>query len=422
MGDSTILRTLAKVRFRLTAAHAVETGLRAALYAAALAILTIAASDAVYSVLPAWYRDFAYPFAPLALVPSAFLAGAALRLARPVSLRDAAIYLDRQAGLLERVSTAYELIRRGDPDAGLGQLVCDEARQICTDFRPSAIRYTSRAAPLARYLVAAILICGAALFLPPYKTDAFLRAEARQSAGLAAADTLHEQISRVAVNPQTDRELAALLQQAERAAEALRNSPDAADPARAELERVKGELEKLKTKREAASKSAVGATPGSTQADNSTPSATNHAAVPGAAPDAGKTSAVTAAPGQVSPTAGSTDEAKLTKAIDTLNHILQLLPPPDPTAAGSPATGAATSASAPARSDAAPSPWAKLYSPRAAPPPSTIAANHSQGTGPTETVSSLPANNSKPERPADDSRLPDDLRDLARKYFSGDQP
>ena len=420
MGDSTILRTLAKVRSRLTAARAVETGLRAALPAATAAFLTMAASAAVYSFLPAWYRELAYPFAPLVLVPAAFLAGAVLRLARPVTLHDAAIYLDREAGLLERVSTAYELSRRGDPDTDLGQLVCGEARQICHDFRPSAIPYTRRAAALARYLVAALLICGAALFLPPYKTDAFLHTEARQAAGLAAANALREQVDRAAVNPQTDPKLAALLTQAEQAVEKLRSSPDAADPARAELERVKDELEKLRTQRDAASKSAAGATPGSTQTDNAAPPVTGSATVPGAAPDSGKTSAVPAAPGQSNPTAGSADDAKLTVTIDTLNHILQLLPPPGPPAAGSPATGAATSASAPARSDVAPSPWAKNYDTRPAPAPSAVAANH--GQSPQVPASDLQAKPAQPGQPFDDSRLPDDLRELARRYFSGDQP
>ncbi len=420
MGDLTILRTLAQVRLRLTTARAVETGLRAALYAAAAAVLIVTASAAAYSFLPAWYRAHAYPFAPLALIPAAFLFGAALRLARPVSLRDAAIYLDRQAGLLERVATAYELSRRSDPDSGLGQLVCEEARRICSDFRPSAIFYTRRAAPLARYLAAMLLVYAAALFLPPYKTDAFLRAEARQNGTLVAVTELNQQVAGVDANPKTDPKLAALLQQAERAVEASRNHPEAADQARTELEHVKRELEMMnKTKPETPAKTAAGATAGPPQADNATSSSKNTTTVPGAAGEVGLASAVPAVPGQAGPAAGSTDQTKLAAAIETVNRILQNLPPPAGDSYA--ASGDANSAASPARSDSAAGPWAKIYNTRPAPLSSAVpAASH--GAGPPATAPDLASGPEKSVRPNDYSRLPDELRDLARKYFSGDQP
>lgn len=414
MDDSTILQTLARVRFRLTAARAVETGLRAA----AATVLILAAGAAAYSFLPAWYRAFAYPFAPLLLIPAAFLCGAALRLARPVTLREAAIYLDRQAGLLERVATAYELLCRQDRDSGLGQLVCDEARQICCDFRPADIRYSRSAAPLARYLAAAILVCTAALFLPPYKTDAFLRDQNRQAGALAAAGELSLLAAAPAANSQADPQIAVLLNQAEQAVETLRNHPEAAASAKAELEHVKNELEKLKNQREATAKSAGGQTP--PDANSKT---TNTPTVPGAAPDSGNSTAIHAVPGQSSPAAGSTTDTKLAAAIDVLNRTLQQLSPPGPPAAGSNASpGAAAYSAAPARSDSAAGPWATIYQSRSAALPFPATAGHGPSAGPPPLVTELPGGPPASSRHLDDPRLPDDLRDLARKYFSGDQP
>ncbi|NIA21194.1 MAG: hypothetical protein GWP05_04300, partial [Anaerolineaceae bacterium] len=156
MSDREIVRTLRQVRRRLMTVRAIESGLSLMLYGAGLAVVAVAASALFYSILPEWYP---WPWAPMVLVPLAFVIGLVLRLARPVTLRDAAIYLDRRAGLKERVSTAYELSREGD-NSPLAGLVYGQALEICRRFRPRMIKYSRRLRWEVRYLAVALLACG----------------------------------------------------------------------------------------------------------------------------------------------------------------------------------------------------------------------------------------------------------------------
>jgi len=247
MADREIVRTLRQVRRRLMTVRAIESGLRLMLYGAGLAVVAVAVSALAYSILPEWYP---YPWAPLALIPLAFVLGLALRLTRPVTLRDAAIYLDRGAGLKERVSTAYELSREGD-DSPLAGLVYGQALQICRRFRPRMIKYSRRLRWEVRYLAVALLACGAILFLPPYKTQAVRAREAYEARSRKTAKELKNHIRIIKKEIEADEELQALLKKAEEEADKLARAK--MTPARpfADLNLLKGEMKKLQRKREA---------------------------------------------------------------------------------------------------------------------------------------------------------------------------
>lgn len=186
MSDTMIARTLHQVRRRLTAVRAVETGLRWMLYGTVLAALGVGLSALAFSFLPAWYP---YPWGALGIIPLAFLIGCGRRLARPYSLREAAVYLDRRAGLDERVATAWELMSQGDASE-LGGLVREQAVEVCGRFRPGMISYTARLQDEARYLVVALAACGAVLFVPPLRTEAYAERQAQQARTEAAREQL----------------------------------------------------------------------------------------------------------------------------------------------------------------------------------------------------------------------------------------
>jgi hypothetical protein len=249
MADDTIRRTLHQVRRRLLAVRAVESGLRWTLYGTVLAALGIAVSALVYSFLPAGY---VHPWTPLLAIPLAFLLGVGLRLARPVTLRSAAIYLDRRAGLEERVATACELLKRGD-EAPLGRLVCRQADEVCRKFRPGMIRYTRRLGRDARYLVVALVACGAMLFVPPLKTQGYRDRERYQARREAALEQLEEFMRPIRPKEfEGDERIRELMRQMEQAGEELRNaSAMAPETDLAALSRLRQELEDERARREA---------------------------------------------------------------------------------------------------------------------------------------------------------------------------
>ena len=223
-GPELMVRTLRRVRRRLVAARAVESGLRWALYGSALACAAIVLGALCFSFLPEWY---VHPWGPLVLPPVGFVVGVVVRLARPTALRDAAIYLDRRAGLQERISTAYELARAGDTSP-LAELVRRQADQACRRFHPGLIRYSRRLQRDARYLAAALMACGALLLLPPLKTQGYLQRQLNLARRQEAARLLQPVLPR-AQQPgaEADARLTELMNETRRLAEALRRSPSA---------------------------------------------------------------------------------------------------------------------------------------------------------------------------------------------------
>lgn len=246
MADRAILRTLHQVRGRLTAVRAVESGLRWMRYGAMVAALVVALSALVFSFLPEGYP---YPWPPLAVIPLAFALGVAVRLLRPPTLRDAAIYLDRRAGLEERVATAYELEQRGD-DSPLGNLVRDEAMTICRRFRPDTIRYSRRLARDARYGVVGLVVCAAVLLVPPLRTEGYRQRELQRQRGRAAIARLREFIKQVPRREaDTDPQLEKMRQEINAAlAKMARASAATPDRNFAELNRVAAGLRKQRAR------------------------------------------------------------------------------------------------------------------------------------------------------------------------------
>ena len=246
-----ILRTLRQVRRRLISVRALESGLRWMLYGAALAALAIALAALVFSVLPAWARA-AYPYGPLVLIPLAFIVGAGVRLVRPVTLLDSAIYLDRRAGLEERVSTAFELIRAGD-DAPLAALVQQQAVGVCNAFRPGMISYTRRLHRDTRYLVVALVACAALLWLPPLRTEGYIRAEQHQARRDAAARQLKEFLHPIRKKElDRDERLSELMKELEKTVDEFRRgSATAPERDLAALNRLRTELQKELARAEA---------------------------------------------------------------------------------------------------------------------------------------------------------------------------
>jgi len=248
MADREIIRTLHQVRRRLMVVRAVEDGLRWALYAVAAAMLVVAASALAYSWLPSWY---VYPYMPLVLIPAAWVAGAAVRLLRPITLRDAAIYLDRQAGLHERVSTAYEFSREA-VESPLVAMVRSEALEICRRFRPGSIRYGHRMSWQMRCLAVGLLACGAMMFVPPYKTADYRAREAFEARSRKAAENLRDSLRSIRQDRaiESDPALQELLKKAEEEADRLANARMAPARMLADMNRLQDRMKEELRKRE----------------------------------------------------------------------------------------------------------------------------------------------------------------------------
>lgn len=249
MVEKEISGTLRRVRRRLTAVRTFESGVRFGLYGTMLAALCVAVSALVFSFLP---ESYPYPWAPLVVIPLSFLVGVVLRLVRPVTLRDAAVYLDRRAGLEERVATAHELASTDD-DSELGAMVREQAAEVCRRFRPGQIRYTRRLRTDGRYLVVALIVCGAVLFLPPLRTQGYRErqlVEARREAARKQLEIFLHPERKEAF--EEDERLSQLRRQLERTIEEL--APGSAmTPERmfASLNRMKGELDRELARSEA---------------------------------------------------------------------------------------------------------------------------------------------------------------------------
>lgn len=242
MSNESIMRTLRQVRRRLTAVRAVESALRFALYGGMLAALLIVLRALLFSFLPA---GEVHSLVLLGVVPLAFLLGGGLRLARPVTLHDAAVYLDRRAGLQERVATAYELIGAND-HGPLAGLVRQQAVDVCGRFRPGMIRYAHRLGREARYLVVALMVCGAVLFVPPLRTEGYAERERTRVRNEMAARRLAQVIRPITREDlKKDKRLEGLMKQVEETMEDLRRgSAMTPEKALAALNRARTAMEK----------------------------------------------------------------------------------------------------------------------------------------------------------------------------------
>ena len=104
---------------------------------------------------------------PAIAMPAGAIAGAAAVLARGVSLRAAAIYLDVRAGTGERLSTALELAESDQADAPPARCLYAQAVKAADETRAARLPLwrRTRATPGALGLV--VVLCGALAMLPP---------------------------------------------------------------------------------------------------------------------------------------------------------------------------------------------------------------------------------------------------------------
>jgi len=145
---------------------------------------------------------------PAVLLPLGAVVGAAAVLIRGVSLRSAAVYLDRRGGLRERLATAVELAGSEARDSAVAQTVYAQALAACRRRRADIIPMwrRSRATPAGLGLI--VLLCIVLGFVPSGGHDSEGRrlAAAIRSASLAerlaAAESLRGAARQVSGRPE----------------------------------------------------------------------------------------------------------------------------------------------------------------------------------------------------------------------------
>jgi hypothetical protein len=162
-----LLIALKRIRRRLLLVRAAEAGMAGALGAAILAILVTALRIVLPSYVPA---ASAHPALPLAFLPVGFVLAMLARLAIGVSLRQAAIAADHVAGLMERLTTALEVLEAPPdrrPPGVLDDRLLDQARAAAAGLDPSRLPLARTAGRSAKVLAVAVLALAAGALVPP---------------------------------------------------------------------------------------------------------------------------------------------------------------------------------------------------------------------------------------------------------------
>jgi hypothetical protein len=161
-----LLIALKRIRRRLLWVRAAEAGLAGALGAAILAILVTALRIFLPHDVPA---ASAHPALPLAFLPVGFVLAMLARLAMGVSLRQAAIAADHVAGLMERLTTALEVLESPPdrrPPGVLDDRLLDQARAAAAGLDPSRLPLARTAGRSAKVLAVAVLALAAGALVP----------------------------------------------------------------------------------------------------------------------------------------------------------------------------------------------------------------------------------------------------------------
>jgi hypothetical protein len=150
--------TLARVRRRLDAEG------RAG---AASVCLFLGVSAAVLAgVLAGAYLHVPKLALPLALIPLGALAGVVLQAARPVTVLQAAIYLDVRCGLGERLSTAQELAAANGGDDGFDEYVQQDAAIAADGAAVASLPMWRRTRATGGALALVLLLCAVLALVP----------------------------------------------------------------------------------------------------------------------------------------------------------------------------------------------------------------------------------------------------------------
>jgi len=232
-----LIASLRRIRRRLLLVRAAEAGLAGALGASILAILVTALRIVLPQDVPA---ASAHPALPLAFLPVGFVLAMLARLAIGVSLRQAAMAADHVAGLMERLTTALEVLEapparrppgfaRAEPGfAGakpgvLDDRLLDQARAAAAGLDPSRMPLARTAGRSAKALAVAVLVLAAGALVPSVGGPVLSPKTAARAAGV-----LQESSERPALAPAVrvavEKAVAALQQSDARQAEADRTT------------------------------------------------------------------------------------------------------------------------------------------------------------------------------------------------------
>ncbi len=184
----------------------------------------------IWAVQAGWYEHVSKALVAVTLMPAAGLAGAVVRALRPVRPTDAAILLDVQYDLQERLSTASELVAGGTRDGAVAEYVCSQAaaalRGQSGAIRPPWRRTGTTAALLVLVAVLCVVLSVSAGLSSPArrKAEAAVAAEIRKMSPSDQdnlLDRLRKARARQALGPVG--EAATLRRQITEAAQALEN-------------------------------------------------------------------------------------------------------------------------------------------------------------------------------------------------------
>jgi len=161
-----LIGSLRRVRRRLLLVRALETGLAGAIGAATFAAVVTLIRIFLPQYVPV---ASAHPALPLGLVACGFAIGFLVRLARGVSLHEAAVAADRAAGLKERLATALEVLESGDQALSPGLLddrLLDQARAAAAPLDPARLVLGRTLGRLAKAALVAVFVLVAGAFVP----------------------------------------------------------------------------------------------------------------------------------------------------------------------------------------------------------------------------------------------------------------
>jgi hypothetical protein len=177
-----MIASLRRVRRRLLVVRALETGLAGAIGAATFAAVVTLIRIFLPQYVPV---ASAHPALPLGLVACGFAIGFLVRLARGVSLHEAAVAADRAAGLKERLATALEVLESGDQALSPGGMptpplcghathrpgllddrLLDQARAAAAPLDPARLVLGRTLGPLAKAAMVAVFVLVAGAFVP----------------------------------------------------------------------------------------------------------------------------------------------------------------------------------------------------------------------------------------------------------------
>jgi hypothetical protein len=164
-----LIASLRRVRRRLLLVRALETGLAGAVGAATFAAVVTLIRIFLPQYVPV---ASAHPALPLGLVACGFAIGFLVRLARGVSLHEAAVAADRAAGLKERLATALEVLEcsaRGAAEGRPGLLddrLLDQARAAAAPLDPARLVLGQTLGRLAKAAMVAVFVLVAGAFVP----------------------------------------------------------------------------------------------------------------------------------------------------------------------------------------------------------------------------------------------------------------